>query len=299
MNFTHKRIIPNSAGIRVLSLFDGISCGKVALDRNNIQVKKYVSYEINQDAIAVSKKNHSGIEYMGDINTADFEQYYGYDLLIGGSPCQDLSIALRNRKGLSGNRSSLFYKYVDALNTIHPKYFLFENNYRMPADAKEEITKQLGVEPIMINSSLVSAQNRKRYYWTNIPIDKLPEDKGILIKDIIYDDSYMVISEAISNGIETKNYIKWDRSGKGYFSQQYRAYYKNGKMCTLHKSPPYDKTNIYMGDNTIRRLHPVEWERLQTLPDGYTEGVPENIRKGLCGDGWTVDVIAHIFSYIK
>ncbi len=269
------------------------------MDKNKIQIEKYISYEINQDAITVSKKNHIGIEYMGDINAANFEQYQGYDLLIGGSPCQDLSIALRNRKGLSGNRSSLFYRFVDALNVIRPKYFLFENNYRMPAEAKEEITKQLGVEPIMINSALLSAQNRKRYYWTNIPIEKLPEDKGILIKDIIYDDSYMVIPEAISNGIRTKNYIKWDKSGKGYYSQQYRAYYKDGKMCTLHKSPPYDKTNIYMGGNAIRRLHPIEWERLQTLPEGYTEGVPENIRKGLCGDGWTVDVIAHIFSYMK
>ena len=273
MDFTHKTIIP----LNVLSLFDGISCGKVALDKVGIPINRYVSYEINDDAIKVSKYNHSSIEYMGDVTKSDFSQYKGFDLLIGGSPCQDLSIALRNRKGLSGERSSLFYYFVDALKIIRPKYFLFENNYRMPQAAKDEISNLLGIQPIMINSSLVSAQNRKRYYWTNISVNSLPVDKCITIQDIIYDDDYMVIPNAISNGIKTKNYIKWDKSGKGYYSQQYRAYYKTGKMCTLHKSPPYDKTNIYMGGNAIRRLHPIEWERLQQLPDGYTECVPDSI----------------------
>ena len=280
-------------------MFDGISCGMVALERAEIPIKRYVAYEINQDAIKVSKKNYSNIEYYGDVNDTDFSSYVGFDLLIGGSPCQDLSVALRNRKGLSGSRSHLFYRFVDALRIVKPKYFLFENNYRMPEEAKVEITKQLGIQPILINSALVSGQNRKRYYWTNIPNINPPKDKHITIKDIIYDDSYMVIPDAITSGIKTKNYIKWDRSGKGYYSQQYRAYYKEGKMCTLHKSPPYDKTNIYMGGNSIRRLHPVEWERLQTLPDGYTDCVPDNIRKGLVGDGWTVDIIAHIFRHIK
>lgn len=280
-------------------MFDGISCGQIALEKAGILVKAYYSSEICEDAIKITQKNYPDTIQLGDVNEILSKDLPQIDLLIGGSPCQDLSIALRNRKGLSGDRSSLFYKYVDVLKAVKPMYFLFENNYRMPVEAKEEITKQLGVQPIMINSALVSGQNRKRYYWTNIPVVKLPEDRKICIKDIIYDDTYMIIPDAIVNGIHTKNYIKWDKSGKGYYSQQYRAYYKNGKMCTLHKSPPYDKTNIYMGGNTIRRLHPIEWERLQTLPDNYTEGVDDKIRKGLCGDGWTVDIIAHIFSFIK
>lgn len=293
-----KTVIPDE-GITVLSLFDGISCGQVALERAGIKVKEYYASEICEDAITITQKNYPNTIQLGDVTKLLEKKLPHIDLLIGGSPCQDLSIALRNRKGLYGDRSSLFFRYVDILRTIKPQYFLFENNFRMPEAAKVEITNQLGVHPIMINSALVSGQNRKRYYWTNIPVSKLPDDKGIVIKDIIYDDSYMVIHDAIVDGIKTKNYIKWDKSGKGYYSQQYRAYYKNGKMCTLHKSPPYDKTNIYMGGNTIRRLHPVEWERLQTLPDGYTEGVDDKIRKGLCGDGWTVDVVAHIFSFLK
>lgn len=199
-----------------MSLFDGISCGQIALERAGIPVKVYYSSEICEDAIKITQKNYPDTIQLGDVNEILSKDLPQIDLLIGGSPCQDLSIALRNRKGLSGNRSSLFYKYVDVLKTVKPIYFLFENNYRMPAEAKEEITKQLGVQPMMINSALVSGQNRKRYYWTNIPVIKLPEDRKICIKDIIYDDTYMIIPDAIVNGIHTKNYIKWDKSGKGY-----------------------------------------------------------------------------------
>lgn len=183
--------------MRVLSLFDGISCGHVALDRANIPVEVYYASEIDKYAIQVTQKNYPNTIQLGDINNIDFTQFIGkIDLIMGGSPCQDLSIAGK-RKGLQGERSSLFYKFVEAIEVIKPKYFLLENNVGMPKEAYEEISKLMGCYPIMINSALVSAQTRKRYYWTNIGQMKYdlfgfptvdipqPDDKGILLKDVL------------------------------------------------------------------------------------------------------------------
>ena len=183
--------------LRVLSLFDGISCGQVALERAGIPVEVYYASEIDKYAIQVTQKNYPNTIQLGDVTKIDFTQFIGkIDLLIGGSPCQDLSIA-GARKGLSGERSRLFYKFVEALQVIKPKYFLLENNVGMPREAYEEISRLMGCYPIEINSALVSAQNRKRYYWTNIgdknynlfgfPTCDIPQpkDKGILLKDIL------------------------------------------------------------------------------------------------------------------
>jgi DNA (cytosine-5)-methyltransferase 3A len=147
--------------MNVLSLFDGISCGMVALERAGIPVERYVAYEIDKYAIQISKKNYPQIEHCGDVTTADFTQYRGFDLLIGGSPCQDLC-AIGSRKGLDGEKSGLFFHYVRALKEVKPKYFLLENNASMTKENKDKISQILGVEPIMIDSSLVSAQMRKR-----------------------------------------------------------------------------------------------------------------------------------------
>lgn len=163
--------------MNVISLFDGISCGMLALLRVGIKVDKYIAYEIDKYAMIVSHKNFPDIIQKGSVVNADFTQYKGFDLLIGGSPCQDLSIAKTNRQGLLGSRSSLFFEYVNALNIIKPKYFLFENVASMSKENKDIISKCLGVEPIMINSALVSAQQRKRLYWTNIPNVTQPTDK--------------------------------------------------------------------------------------------------------------------------
>ena len=176
--------------MRVLSLFDGISCGMVALERAGIPVECYVAYEINEPSIKISEKNYPNIEHKGDVTNADFSEYIGFDLLIGGSPCQDLSILntvyrQSGETGLKGKKSRLFYAYVDALHTVNPKYFLFENVASMKAEWRDVITRELGVEPIMINSALVSAQERKRLYWTNIPNVTQPSDKGIVLDDII------------------------------------------------------------------------------------------------------------------
>lgn len=174
--------------MKVLSLFDGISCGMVALERTGIPVERYVAYEIEPNAIKISKKNYPQIEHCGDVTTADFTQYQGFDLLIGGSPCQDLSNYKYDRgevKGLEGSKSNLFYHFVRALKECKPKYFLLENVASMEQKWADVISEELGVKPIMINSALVCGAERKRLYWTNIPTVSQPENKGIILKDIV------------------------------------------------------------------------------------------------------------------
>ena len=156
--------------MKVLSLFDGISCGMVALERAGLKVDRYVAYEIDQNAVKISKKNYPWIEHCGDVTTADFTQYRGFDLLIGGSPCQSLSIVQsKTRQHLDG-KSKLFFEYVRALEEVKPKYFLFENVASMNEESKRVISELLECEPIFIDSGIFSAQQRPRYYWTNIPV---------------------------------------------------------------------------------------------------------------------------------
>ena len=290
--------------MNVLSLFDGISCGRVALDRANINIDRYVAYEIEENAIKVSKHNYPMIEQKGDV----FEAKYcegEFDLLIGGSPCTYWSIAKAggNRETVSSGLGwELFMQYIRALKEVKPKYFLYENNESMSDNIKNEITKQLGVEPIMIDSADFSAQIRKRYYWTNIPIDLNYKKSNLVFKDIEYIHNYRVVNfdkykETLRINQEG-NVWSWDTSGKGYYSQQSRARSKNIKMNTVPASGG-DKNNIYLGNYTYRKLHPIEAERLQTLPDNYTDCIKSSTKRiGLCGNGWTVDVIAHIFKNI-
>lgn len=163
--------------INVLSLFDGISCGAVALERAGFEINNYYAYEIDKYAIKISKKNYPKIKRFGDVTKEDFTKYKGkIDILIGGAPCQNLSSA-GNKKGLKGKQSKLFFDYVRALKEANPKWFLLENNATMTKKNQEIITGILGVEPVYINSNLVSAQDRKRLYWTNIPGIKQPKDK--------------------------------------------------------------------------------------------------------------------------
>ena len=172
--------------IKVLSLFDGISCGMVALERAGIKVDRYVAYEIDKYAIKISKKNYPQIEQMGDVFEGNFTQYNDFDLLIGGSPCTYWSIAKNGREttpdGIGGR---MFMQYVRALRESGIPYFLYENNYSIHRNIKAFISEKLGVAPIVINSSLLSAQNRKRCYWTNIEGVEQPEDKGLVAEDII------------------------------------------------------------------------------------------------------------------
>lgn len=172
--------------MRILSLFDGISCGRLALERAGLPVECYDAFEIDKYAVTVSKKNFPDIVHHGNVFDSDFTQFKGYDLLLGGSPCTYWSIAKKGRETTSdGMGFQLFMEYVRALKESECRYFLYENNQSIYQNIKDEISKRLGVEPIMINSALVSAQNRKRCYWTNIPVTSFPADKGIMLKDVL------------------------------------------------------------------------------------------------------------------
>lgn len=306
--------------MKVISLFDGISCGFVALKRANIEIEKYIAYEIDKYAIKISEYNFPEIEHKGDVTTEDFTKYKGFDLLIGGSPCQDLSIAKKDRKGLKGIRSCLFFEYVRALNEIEPKYFLYENVASMSKENKDIISKHLGVEPIMINSSLVSAQQRKRLYWTNIPDITQPINKHIYLKDVLEngiaftDKSYCLTARY--QGAQFENtVIKRQRSMVAQpirigqlnkCGQGQRIYSVKGKSVSLNDNGGGQgaKTGLYKidlpdGYYIVRKLTPLECERLQTLPDKYTECVSNTQRYKCIGNGWTVDVIAHILNHIN
>lgn len=286
--------------INVLSLFDGISCGQIALERAGIPVNKYYASEIDKHAIKVTQHNYPNTIQLGSVTELKNIEWDDIDLLIGGSPCQSFSRA-GDGSGFDG-KSGLFWEYVRVLNEVKPKYFLLENVI-MKKEWENIISDALGVKPIEINSNLVSAQNRRRLYWTNIPSVKQPEDKGITLKDIVYDDTYKVFTdERITKTKKiSKNYIKWDLSGKGYWSQQDRAYFKNKKICTLPKANPANKLNIVLDyeKDIYRRMHPIEAERCQNVPDNYTIGASDNKRLEMLGNGWTVDVIAYIFKNIK
>lgn len=299
-------------GISVVSLYDGISCGMVAFERAGIQVDKYYAYEIEPSAIKVSKKNYPDIVQCGDVTVADFKQYKGtIDIVIGGSPCTNWSCSKNHNakvkketKVNDGIGWSLFMEYVRALKEIEPKYFLYENNYRISGEIVKEITKLLGVEPIMIDSALVSAQTRKRYYWTNIPNVEQPEDKGIYIKDVFIPDEDLVKKDKriLNTAVMTKNYVKYDLMNRGHYSEPYRLYYLDGKMKTLPRSRTETKCNVLLDKNDLssyKIISPIEAERYQTLPDNYTEGIPKTRRFEAIGNGWTVDVIAHIFKNLK
>lgn len=305
--------------INVLSLFDGISCGQLALQRANIEVGNYYAYEIEPNAISITQKNFPNTIQCGDVTTADFTQYNGkIDLLMGGSPCTNWSCAknhtakIKKEKFINeGIGWELFKQYIRALHEVKPKYFLYENNYRISQNIIDNISLELGVEPILINSELVSAQNRKRLYWTNIPNITQPKDKGILIKDIIVHDDSLIkhFDDRIRNTlIKSTNYMKYDLSGKGHYSQQDRLYFLDGKAPTIPKSRTETKFNVYLGDETYKKTCPIEVERLQTLPDNYTEygikdgqliKIPKTRRFEAIGNGWTVDVISHILSFMK
>lgn len=348
----------------ILSLFDGISCARVALERAGVQVGAYYASEVDKYAIQISQKNYHNIEHTGSVT--EVKNIYGeIDLLIGGSPCQDLSIAKKDRKGLEGERSGLFYEYVRILDEVKPKYFILENVASMSKEAKETITKELfGIEPVMINAALVSAQNRKRlfwvgrlveetsteYYYTKVDIPQ-PEDKGILLKDILeenVDEKYFIKTERkntfITNrpqNIENNKLVRIGEIGKG--GQGDRIYSPEGKSVNLsangggrgaktglyriEKEPhgtaldyyndsiiPNGKAKVLgtnpqsttavagqlVNDNSIiRKLTPIECERLQGLPDNYTEGISNTQRYKTLGNAFNVDVVAHIIKHLS
>jgi DNA-cytosine methyltransferase len=302
--------------MNVLSLFDGMSCGRIALDKLGIRPGFYFAAEIDKYAMQIAKKNYPDTIHLGDVRDVMWPESFDgvkIDLLIGGSPCQGFSFAGK-QLNFDDPRSKLFWEFVRILKECKPKYFLLEN-VKMKQESMDVITEALGVEPIFINSNLVSAQNRQRYYWTNIPMDKLPDDKGIMLKDILEDghvdrDKAHCIDANYFKGGNLKSYFEKHRrqlvfsedglchvgdadlNGHGYLRRVYHEEGKAPTLCTVQGGNQEPK--VYLQPNSWRKLTPLECERLQTVPDGYTEGVSNTQRYKMLGNGWTVDVISHI-----
>lgn len=303
--------------MNVLSLFDGMSCGQIALNRAGIKYDNYYASEIKKEAIKVTQYNYPNTIQLGSILEVKSNNLPNIDLMFGGSPCQDFSRGNSERLGLEGLKSGLFFEYYRLWKELKPEYFLLEN-VRMDINDMNYITKVLGVEPVRINSKLVSAQLRDRIYWTNISGDDIdffssriaqPEDKNILPENILTDGYYpyektrcLLQSEANKQKTPIKKFHRFYAKSfttlifkdKNQFDLCKKYYDENcsGKSAVDIK----DRPEIFNG---VRDLNQVELERLQTVPEGYTKILTRNKAAGLLGDGWTVDVIAHILKGIK
>ncbi len=322
--------------MNVLSLFDGMSCGQIALDQLGIKVNNYFAAEVDKYAITVAQQNFPETIHLGDVRDIqtvrgwkpddpycmldEFNFGHKIDLLIGGSPCQGFSFAGKNLN-FDDPRSKLFFEYARLLKALKPKYFLLEN-VRMKKESMDVISEYLGVEPIAINSNLVSAQNRHRLYWTNIPMDGLPQDKGVVLKDILEDgitdrDKSHCIDANYFKGGNLKSYFEKHRRqlvfskdgmchvGDADISDKYdyvnRVYHPDGKGPSLVASTGgHLQPKIASDTQSYRKLTPRECERLQTVPEGYTDkGISDTQRYKMLGNGWTVDVIKHIFNGLE
>ena len=388
--------------MNVLSLFDGMSCGQLALQRIGAKVNNYFASEIDPYAIKIAKKNFPNMVHVGDVTNVmkgiPIDKVKDdcllemmateIDLILAGSPCQGFSFAGK-QLNFDDPRSKLFFEFIRIVNNINTRKaqlgkpqvkFLLEN-VRMKKESQDVITKALGVEPILINSALVSAQNRNRLYWTNIPNVTQPQDKGIVLSDILEDlpfdeppnylkgkwcgrvrgdlvksvddDKAHCLTASMWKGqiptfVKSKKPIQVGVASdiKGYDIIK-RVYSPQGKSPTLttmqggHREPkvaigrivnrrldengtrkddqlqlPFtrqlevsadtksnclttvQKDNVVVSENLYRKLTPLECERLQTLPDNYTEGVSKTQRYKMIGNGWTVDVITHILKEI-
>jgi DNA-cytosine methyltransferase len=369
--------------LNILSLFDGMSCARIALDRLGLQVNNYYACEIDKYAIQVSTANYPDIQQIGDITAIKADDYPNIDLLIGGSPCQGFSFAGK-QLAFDDPRSKLFFEFVRVLREVKPKYFLLEN-VRMKQEYQDVISEHLGVKPIKINSAIFSAQSRNRFYWTNIPLNEIPEDRGIVLADILEEvpfgempnylanhwggepraDKVKGVTDPKANCLTASMYkgqiptfvkqLKPNHVGtavdiKGHDSIK-RVYSPNGKSPTLttmgggHREPkvsmgrvvnrrldengvrkdnqmelPFtpkvevrqddksnclttvQKDNVVVHDKeqyTYRKLTPLECERLQTVPDNYTNYVSNTQRYKMLGNGFTVEVIAFLLTNLK
>ena len=275
--------------MNVLSLFDGMSCGQIALDRLGVKYDKYYASEIDPHSIKVAKSNYPETIHLGDvtkIHSADLPQI---DLLIGGSPCQGFSFAGKELN-FEDPRSSLFFEYVRLLRELKPKYFLLENVV-MQKKFQNIISFQLGVMPIMINSNLVSAQNRKRLYWTNIPNVDQPSDKEIKLNDIleIPGSGGRIVGRRLNNGVRDDYNTSLPRVQRLEINKDPQ---KSNCLSTVQKDC------IVTTNESYRNLTILECERLQTVPDNYTSAACKSQRIKMLGNGWTVDVICHILGKI-
>lgn len=285
-------------GINVLSCFDGMSCGRIALERAGIEVDNYFSSEIDPYAIKIANKNYlqDGGNRLGNILEVKASDLPKIDLLIGGSPCQGFSFAGK-QLNFEDERSKLFFEYVRLLKECKPKYFLLEN-VKMKKEYEQVISDLLGVEPILINSSVVSAGSRPRLYWTNIPYTEINKQEiklnDILINGYSNRDKSHCIDANYGRGTNLRRYL-YRGSRQVIFTD------KEFMKKLLDNKPNIEECNTIGNENKDkwRKLLPIECERIQTVPDNYTEGIPDFWRYHMLGNGWTVDVIAHIFKGLK
>lgn len=338
--------------MNILSLFDGMSCGRVALERAGVPITNYYASEIDKYALKVSKHNYPDIIQLGDVKELKADSLPKIDLVIGGFPCQSFSLSGK-QLGFEDARGTLFYECVRLLEEVKPTYFLFEN-VGMKKEYEDYISNALGVEPIIINSSLVSAQNRKRLYWTNIPNVAQPEYKGITWVDIreygVNSENYYYSHTALQwlirssrkrdkhltiHGNDDKMQMLEASHCKKYSNQRFFGILDKPSSVAKYNSMVEEygiqfetqdavflkhddiKNCLYSVDKDgnrqdftkedtftdytsfVRYITPIECERLQTLPDGYTACVSNTQRYKMLGNGWTVDVITHILKGLK
>lgn len=313
--FNVQNIIGLNKGINVLSLFDGMSCGRIALERAKIEVNNYFSSEIKPYAIKVANINYPQdvANRLGDITKIDGSKLPKIDLLIGGSPCQDFSGANRERLGVDGNKSGLFFEYVRLLKETNPKYFLLEN-VRMKKEHQDFVSSIIGCEPIVINSELVAPHLRHRLYWTNIPFTEMPKDKGLKLNDILikgYSDreKARTLLESDSKPLSTPikmahryfnigftTLIFESKEHYNLIKEHFDKYFKGKSAKEIEELSKNMDLSLYDG---VRYMNNREREACQTIPQGYTDSLTQNEAACVLGDGWTVDVIAHILKGIK
>jgi len=322
--------------MRVLSLFDGISGAMLALQRLGLKPEEYISSEIDEKAIAMARANFPEIRQVGDVEKLDLSDaaFRDIDLLIGGSPCTNLSIA-GHGAGVQGEESRLFFDYLKVRNAIGPKFWLLENVGSMKKADRDIMSDHMGCEPVMVNSWIFTAQSRKRLYWTNIPQDGLPVPAGICVADILQfekvpsryflDTQWQIHAHpryAEADFRDRHRMVKIFDVGKGRQGERIYSIYGKSTNLTAGGGGPGSKTGLYyVGDYGIRnpgkdyiqrhtrRLTPLEAERLQGVPDGYTaKGVDEEgsetemsdtERYKALGNGFTVPVIAHLLSPLR
>lgn len=293
--------------MNVLSLFDGISCGQIALERVGIKVDKYFASEIKPIAIKVTQSHYPNTIQLGDVRNIKAEDLPKIDLLIGGSPCQDFSMANLNKDGLDGEKSGLFFEYLRLLQELKPTYFLLEN-VKMKKEDQKKISALLGVEPIAINSNLLSGQARPRLYWTNIPNVVVPENKGVMLQDIL-EDGYcplpksrcLLVSDSRPLTTPVKMFHRFHRYSFTTLIFKDRQHYEDcAKYYDEHFADLSAKDIVCDSDvfDGVRYFTKKERERLQTMPEGYCDELTWKECADVLGDGWTVDVIAHIFSHL-
>jgi site-specific DNA-cytosine methylase len=295
----------NSETMDVLSLFDGISCGQVALRRAGISYTNYIASEINKNAIRVTKHNFPDTVQVGDITELDAFTIEWLKrnakktpwILLAGSPCQSFSPTISSNTGFDG-KSKLFFEFVRVMKELRPAYFLLENVV-MKKEWEDVITEHMGVEPVLINSDLFSAQSRPRLYWTNIPIPELPVKNNLVLNDIMEkvlpDSKYFYKEDFVYHGVDKVVCATLNINGHDILKRVNSRFHKCQTLTAVCGGNQQKKV---LDGGYVRKLTPLEYERLMTLDDNYTGILSDSARYNAIGNGWTVDVIAHILSGI-